>query len=73
MGFCSRMFRVVGISSRLDSPDVPEWVEKLPRSGLRTLKEMATARVIVTNAGMKSWLKTSEMLSAAAARERSPR
>ena len=26
MGFCSRMFRVVGISSRLDSPDVPEWV-----------------------------------------------
>jgi len=39
------------------SPDVPEWVEKLPRSGLRTLKEMATARVIVTNAGMKSWLK----------------
>lgn len=26
VGFCSRMFRVVGISAVLDSQDVPEWV-----------------------------------------------
>ena len=26
MGFCSTMFRVVGISSRLDSDDVPDFV-----------------------------------------------
>ena len=37
--------------------DVPDWIEKLPRMGLRTLREMATARVIVTNAGMKIWAR----------------
>ena len=39
------------------APDVPDWVEKLPRMGFRTLREMATAKVIVTNAGMKVWMR----------------
>lgn len=34
---------------------LPAWVKPVPRLSLLTLKEMATARVIVTNAGMKRW------------------
>ena len=37
--------------------DVPDWVEKVPRFTPRTLKEMATSRVIVTNAAMKIWMR----------------
>ena len=39
------------------SPDIPDYIEKLPHGGLRALREMATAKVIVTNAGMKAWMR----------------
>ena len=35
---------------------LPEWVTPLPRMSRRTLKAMATARVIVTNSGMQNWV-----------------
>ena len=35
---------------------LPEWVKPVPRLSLLTLREMATSRVIVTNAGMKRWM-----------------
>ena len=37
--------------------DIPEGIEKVPRFTPRTLKEMATSKVIVTNAAMKIWMK----------------
>lgn len=36
--------------------DLPDWVTPVPKLSLRTLREMATARVIVTNAGMQRWM-----------------
>lgn len=39
------------------SKDIPDYIVKVPRNGFRTLREMATSRVIVTNAGMKIWMK----------------
>ena len=39
------------------SPDIPDYVIKVPKGGMKTLREMATSRVIVTNAGMKIWMK----------------
>ena len=41
----------------LKTASLPEHVRRVPRNGLQTLKEMATARAIVTNAGMKIWMK----------------
>lgn len=35
---------------------LPDWVIPVPRLSLQTLREMATARAIVTNAGMKRWM-----------------
>ena len=35
---------------------LPDWVEAVPKLSMRTLREMATARAIVTNAGMKTWM-----------------
>lgn len=49
------VFRLGGKGMR--DPAVPDYVRKVPRSGLRTLREMATARAIVTNAGMKRWMR----------------
>lgn len=34
----------------------PDWVRPVSRLSLKTLREMATSRVIVTNAGMKRWM-----------------
>ena len=39
------------------SPDIPDYVVRVPRGGFAMMREMATARVIVTNAGMKRWMK----------------
>ena len=37
--------------------DIPDYVTRVPRNGLGMLRQMATSRVIVTNAGMKAWMK----------------
>ena len=36
---------------------LPDWVRVVPRLSRQTLREMATARAIVTNAGMKIWME----------------
>ena len=48
-------FRLNGRGQR--DARVPDYVEKLPQLSLSTLRAMATARVIVTNAGMKRWMR----------------
>ena len=50
-----QVFRLSG--KGMAAPDVPDYVVKVPRGGLKTLREMATSKVIVTNAGMKIWMK----------------
>ena len=50
-----QVFRLSG--KGMASPDIPDYVQKMPRGGLKTLREMATAKVIVTNAGMKIWMR----------------
>lgn len=47
------VFRLDGRGRRMALPD---WVEVVPKLSLQTLREMATARAIVTNAGMKTWM-----------------
>lgn len=37
--------------------DIPKGIVRVPRFTPRTLREMATAKVIVTNAAMKIWMK----------------
>ena len=37
-------------------PRVPDYVVKVPKYSLRALREMATARVLVKNAGMRRWM-----------------
>ena len=49
------LFRLSG--KGMASPDIPDYVVKVPRGGLAMMREMATSRVIVTNAGMKRWVK----------------
>ena len=49
------LFRLNGKGMRM--PGIPDYIEKLPRFTPRTLREMATARVIVTNAAMKIWMR----------------
>ena len=49
------LFRLSGKGAA--SPDIPDYVVKVPRSGLAMMREMATSKVIVTNAGMKRWVK----------------
>lgn len=39
------------------APDIPDYVVKIPRNGFAMMREMATSRVIVTNAGMMRWMK----------------
>ena len=41
----------------MEMPGIPDYIEKLPRFTPRTLRELATARVIVTNAAMKIWMR----------------
>lgn len=41
----------------MQMPGIPDYIEKIPRFTPRTLKEMATARAIVTNAAMKIWMR----------------
>lgn len=36
---------------------LPDWVKVVPQLSMETLREMATARAIVTNAGMKIWME----------------
>ena len=52
------LFRLSG--KGMESPDIPDYITKVPRSGLGMMKEMATSKVIVTNAGMKRWMKKFE-------------
>ena len=47
------VFRLDARGMRMNLPD---WVEAVPRLSLQTLREMATSRAIVTNAGMKIWM-----------------
>ena len=49
------LFRLGG--KGMASPDIPGYITKVPRGGLAMMKEMATSKVIVTNAGMKRWMK----------------
>ncbi|MBR1821773.1 MAG: CDP-glycerol glycerophosphotransferase family protein [Clostridia bacterium] len=49
------VFRLSG--KGMSAPGIPDYIRKAPRSGLKMLREMATARVIVTNAGMKIWAR----------------
>ncbi len=49
------LFRLSG--KGMASPDIPDYIQKVPHSGLKALREMATAKVIVTNAGMKIWMR----------------
>ena len=39
------------------APEIPDYVVKIPRNGLAMMREIATSKVIVTNAGMKRWMK----------------
>ncbi|MDO4866751.1 MAG: CDP-glycerol glycerophosphotransferase family protein [Clostridia bacterium] len=48
------VFRLNGKAMR--DPRVPDYIEKVPRYSLRALKVMATARVLVKNAGMLPWM-----------------
>ena len=48
-----QLFRLNAEGMRM--PGIPDYVERVPRFTPRTLKEMATSRVIVTNAAMKIW------------------
>ena len=41
----------------MGNPDIPDYVEKLPRRSLRALKAMSTARVLVKNAEFKPWMR----------------
>ena len=49
------VFRLSG--KGMASPDIPDYVTRVPRNGLAMMREMATSKVIVTNAGMKRWVK----------------
>ncbi len=49
------LFRLNAKGMRM--PGIPDYIEKLPRFAPRTLREMATARAIVTNAAMKIWMR----------------
>ena len=49
------LFRLSG--KGMAAPDIPDYVVRIPRNGLAMMREMATSRVIVTNAGMKTWMK----------------
>ncbi len=49
------LFRLSGRG--MDAPDIPDYITRVPRSGLGMMREMATSKVIVTNAGMKRWMK----------------
>ena len=48
------VFRLNGKAMR--DPRVPDYIEKAPRYSLKALKAMATARVLVKNAGMLPWM-----------------
>ena len=48
------LFRLSGKGAA--SPDIPDYVVKVPRKGLAMMREMATSKAIVTNAGMKIWM-----------------
>ena len=50
-----QVFRLSG--KGMAAPDIPDYVVRIPRNGLAMMREMATSRVIVTNAGMKTWMK----------------
>lgn len=39
------------------SPDVPDYVRRVPRFSLAALRAMATCRVLVLNEGMKPWMR----------------
>ena len=49
------LFRLSG--KGMAAPDIPDYVVRIPRNGLAMMREMATSGVIVTNAGMKTWVK----------------
>ena len=55
-----RMMPEAKLVFRLDAKGrrmaLPDWVRPVPRLSMETLREMATARAIVTNAGMKIWM-----------------
>lgn len=49
------LFRLSG--KGMESQDIPDYITRVPRGGLAMLRQMATSKVIVTNAGMKRWMK----------------
>jgi len=49
------LFRLSG--KGMASSDIPDYVTRVPRNGLAMMRELATSKVIVTNAGMKRWVK----------------
>ena len=54
---CPEARIVFRLSGRGMAQDMPEYVVPAPRRSLRALREMATARVIVKNAGMLPWMR----------------
>ena len=54
---CPQAKLVFRLNRRGMAMDAPDYIEKIPRFTARTLMELATARVIVTNATMKIWMK----------------
>lgn len=48
---------VFRLNARGRRMQLPDWVIPVPALSLQTLREMATSRVIVTNAGMKIWME----------------
>ena len=48
---------VFRLNARGRRMELPDWVTPVSALSLQTLREMATSRVIVTNAGMKIWME----------------
>lgn len=54
---CPETKIVFRMNSEALKHDLPDYIIPLPRFSLKTFREMATARVIVKNADMKSWMR----------------
>ena len=54
---CPKAKIVFRVNAKGMAENTPDWIVKVPQNSLRAIREMATARVIVKNAGMQPWMR----------------